>query len=48
MGVTDMILAAPTPQVEREDQTNNDGALVVENRSASVSTTGTEETLIGK
>jgi len=48
MGVTDMILAAPTPRTERDDdQINNDGALVLKNRSASIPTTGTEEAFIG-
>jgi hypothetical protein len=48
MEVTDVILAAPTPRTEREDdQANNGGALDLENRSASVPTTGIEETSIG-
>ena len=48
MEVTDMVLAAPTPRTEREDdQTNSDGALVLENRSASVPQTGTEERSLG-
>jgi hypothetical protein len=49
MGVTDMILAGPTPRTERDDdQINNDGVFVPKNRSASIPTTGTEETFIGK
>jgi len=42
------MLAAPTPRAAREDdQKNCEGALVEENRSASVPTTRTEETYIG-
>jgi len=49
MGATDTILAAPTPRTEREDdRTNNVGALVLENKSASVPTARTEETFIGR
>jgi hypothetical protein len=37
------------PRAEREDnQANNDGALILENMSASVLTTRTEETSIGR
>ena len=50
MGATDTILAAPTPQTEREDDRTNNvlGALVLENKSASVPTARTEETFIGR
>ena len=45
MAVTDMVLATPTPLAEREDdRTNSEGVLVFENKSPSISTTGTEET----
>ena len=50
LGVTDTIPEAPTPppRAEREDDRTNDGrVLVLENTSASTSTTGTEETSIG-
>ena len=48
MRVTDIVLAAPTPRAERDDdQINNDGALVLKNRFSSIPTTGTEETSIG-
>jgi hypothetical protein len=43
------ILAGPAPRAEREDdQTTNDGALVLENRSTSIPGTGTKETSIGR
>lgn len=41
-----MILAAPTEQ--EDDQTNNDGAPVLVNRSTCIPTTGTEGTYIGR
>ena len=44
MGVTD--LAAPRAERE-DDQTDNNGALVLGNRPTSVPITGTEETSIG-
>ena len=50
VGVTDMVLAVPTPRTKQEDDQTNidaDGALVLRNRSASVPTIGTEETSIG-
>ena len=44
-----MILAAPTPRAERDDdQINSDGTLVINNRSASILTTVTEETFTGR
>ena len=43
-----MILAAATPQAERQnDQTNSEGVLVQENTSSSIPRTQTEETYIG-
>jgi len=44
-----MILAAPTLRAQRDnDGMNNDGALVLENKSPSGPTTRTEETSIGR
>ena len=48
LGNDHMILVAPSPQdAQEDDQKNTEGALVEENRSASVPTTRTEETYIG-
>ena len=42
-----MVLAAPTPQEDDQTKIGADGALVLEDRSASVPTIETEETSIG-
>jgi len=44
-GITDVILAAPKPRAEREDDRNS--LFVPEDTSASTPTTGTEETSLG-